>query len=311
VRPTAALALLCFLCLNGLLSCTAQIRDDEKIASDALILTAGASASSQPLGFKPWNEPAEENDLGVAAVRQLRLDEAEALFEQSISKRPLFALAYLNLARLYIISGEEERARAVYMRLAQQKSFSDSELFNAGRKLHEFSRTTEGIALLEALAQVRPSAPVLTWLGSYKLGLQQYAGADRAFDEALAINRIEAEALFGRGYIRFLSGDFEQAADFLGRARTAGSKEARLCVFRLQALFQSGRLEEAEKEVPGCKAPGADAAEIKARVLLVMHPLAKQMHPLTKEETLVLEGKLPGVQDSVPEPAAADLRLEY
>lgn len=308
MRSLASLVLLGLFCLPA---CRAQIRDDEKIASDALILTAAAASSSQPLGFKPWNESTEENDAAVAAVRNLRLDEAEVLFEESITRRPLFALAYINLARLYFISGEEENARRVYIRLAQQKAFTDQELFTAGHKLHEFSRSQEGITLLESTAQVRPAAAILTWLGSYRLGMQEYAAADRAFDEALALNRVEPEALFGRGYIRFLSGDFGQAADFLGRAQTAGSKEARLCVFRLQALFRSGRLEEAEKEVPGCKAPGTDAAEIKARILLIMHPLARQNHTLTKEEADLLEKNLPGVQESVPEPAAADLRLEY
>lgn len=289
----------------------AQIRDDERISSDQLIQTASAAASSQPLGFKTWTGPTEENDQAVQAVREVRLDEAESLFELSISRHPLFALAYINLGRLYLIAGEPDRARRVYQSLAAQKGFTDQELFVSGRRLYEFSRAEEGIAILEVLAQNRPSAPLLVWLGSYKLGLQDYASADSYFDGALALSRLEPDALFGRGYIRYLAQDFGTAADFFGRAQTAGSREERLCVLRLTSLFRSGRLEEAEKEIPGCKTPGVEAAEIKARILLVLHPLQRQNHVLGEEDAQLLNQKLPGINESPPSSAVGDLRLEY
>jgi tetratricopeptide (TPR) repeat protein len=301
----------CAVLLLLVTACTAQIRDDERIASDSLIQTASAAASSQPLGFKSWTGPTEENDQAVQAVREVRLDEAEALFEQSISRQPLFALAYLNLARLYLIAGEPDRARRVYQNLVSRKEFTDQELFVSGRKLYEFSRVEEGISLLEVLAQNRPTAPLLVWLGSYKLGMQDYASADSYFDGALALSRLEPEALFGRGYVRYLASDFATAADFFGRAQTAGSRENRLCVLRLTALFRSGRLEEAEKEIPGCKTPGLEAAEIKARILLVLHPLDAQNHTLSEEEAQRFEQTLPGLRLPVPQGAAADLKLEY
>lgn len=292
------------------LACKAQIRDHERIAADPLILSAAAAASAQPLGFKPWTGSAEENDRAVEALRAGRLDEAEALFESSIALKPLFALAYVNLARLYWISGEQDRARLVYERLAGRSEFTDLELFNAGKKMYEFSRVDEGVALLEETARKRSHAPLLTWLGSYKLGLPDYGAADRYFDGALALNRNDPDALFGRGYIRYLASDFPAAADFLGRAQTAGSKEPRLCVYRLTALFRSARLEEAEKEIPGCTAPGMEAAQIKSRILLVLHPLAVQS-PGKAEERENLDQTMPGLTGPVPSRAAADLRLEY
>ncbi len=299
------------LLLPTVAACTAQIRDDHRIASDPLIQTASAAASSQPLGFKSWTGPSEENDQAVQAVREVRLDEAESLFEMSMSRQPLFALAYINLARLYLIAGEPDRARRVYQSLVSQKEFTDQELFVSGRKLYEFSRVQEGISLLEVLAQNRPAAPLLTWLGSYKLGLQDYASADSYFDGALALSRTDSEALFGRGYIRYLAQDFGTGADFFGRAQTAGSRETRLCVLRLTSLFRSGRLEEAEKEIPGCKTPGLEAAEIKARILLVLHPLERQTHTLSDEEAHLLTRRLPGIKDTLPANAVGDLKLEY
>lgn len=296
--------------LLGLCACTAQIRDDEAIASDALLLEHASAVTSQPLAFKPWSGPADENDAAVQAVRAGKLDEAELLFEQSIQTKPLFALAYINLARLYTISGEPERARVVYLRLAKEKGFTDAEIFASARKLYEFSRTAEGVGLMEALAETRPAAAVLTWLGSYRLGLADYAGADAAFDEALSLNRIDGEALFGRGYIRWLAGDANAAADFFGRAMTAGWKEPALCSLRLQALFRSNRLEEAEKEIPGCKVQNLETALVKARILLVLHPLRPQTIDLPEEDRKLLEQRLPGL-GSVARPTASDLSLDY
>lgn len=304
MRSASAVLLILFL------ACRAQIRDDERIAADPLILSAAAAASAQPLGFKPWTGSVEENDQAVEAVRAGRLDEAESLFEKSISTSPLFALAYINLARLYWISSEPDRTRLVYARLVARSELTDLELFNAGKKLYEFSRVDEGLALLEELAKKRPQAPLLTWLGSCKLGLPDYAAADRYFDEALSLNRNDPDALFGRGYIRYLASDFPAAADFLGRAQTAGSKEPRLCVYRLTALFRSARLEEAEKEIPGCNAPGAEAAQIKARILLVLHPLAVR-NQIKEEELENLERTMPGLTVPVPARAVSDLKLEY
>ena len=91
---------------SALTACSGQIKNGERIAKDSLILKDQEAASSQPL---PWKmvrtaEAVALNDSAVDAVHDLRLDDAEKLFEDSIQKSPLYGLAYLNLARLYWVS---------------------------------------------------------------------------------------------------------------------------------------------------------------------------------------------------------------
>ncbi len=61
------------------------------------------------------------NNLGVLFVQTERYAEAEAKFEECIRKAPDFDQAYLNLARLYLISNEKEKARSTLQALLQRQ----------------------------------------------------------------------------------------------------------------------------------------------------------------------------------------------
>jgi FimV-like protein len=53
-------------------------------------------------------------------LRTQRRDQAVATFEESIRVAPQFDQAYLNLARVYVVEGTPEKARAVLQELLKQ-----------------------------------------------------------------------------------------------------------------------------------------------------------------------------------------------
>jgi Tfp pilus assembly protein PilF len=61
------------------------------------------------------------NNLGVFFVREERYPEAETKFKACIRAAPAFDQAYLNLARLYVILKEKDKAREVLQALLQRQ----------------------------------------------------------------------------------------------------------------------------------------------------------------------------------------------
>jgi len=283
----------------ALTACSGQIKNGERITKDPLILKDQEATSSQPLPWKMVRTPeaAALNDSGVEAVHDLRLDDAEKLFEDSIQKSPLYGLAYLNLARLYWVAEEENNSSKVFARLAVS-GISYEDLLKTADRLYEYSRTRESVALLEQLSQI-PQAGHLPSLrlGNYYLGQALYAQADAHFDRVLAKKPGNADALFARGFIRFQANDFERAASFLEAAKTNGSQEPQLCRLYLQSLFRTNKMEKAKTEQANCRGTDPDLAEIKIRILLVLNPfedVSRIVAELKQEDAAALEMRVFG-----------------
>jgi len=64
--------------------------------------------------------PEALNNLGVLYLRTRRRDDAVAKFEECIRVAPGFDQSYLNLARVYSLEGNREKARAVLIDLLKQ-----------------------------------------------------------------------------------------------------------------------------------------------------------------------------------------------
>jgi FimV-like protein len=60
------------------------------------------------------------NNLGILYLRTRRRDEAVAKFEESIRAAPGLDQPYLNLARVYTLEGEQDKARRVLSELLKQ-----------------------------------------------------------------------------------------------------------------------------------------------------------------------------------------------
>ena len=61
------------------------------------------------------------NNLGVLLVQAQRYPEAEQKFKTCIQVAPNFDQAYLNLARLYVVIKDKEKAREVLLALLRQQ----------------------------------------------------------------------------------------------------------------------------------------------------------------------------------------------
>ncbi len=64
--------------------------------------------------------PEALNNLGVLYLRTQRRDEAVVSFEECIRVAPAFDQSYLNLARVHVVEGAPEKARAVLLELLKQ-----------------------------------------------------------------------------------------------------------------------------------------------------------------------------------------------
>jgi tetratricopeptide (TPR) repeat protein len=65
--------------------------------------------------------PEALNNVGILLLRTQRRDEAVARFEESIRVAPAFDQAYLNLARVYAMEGDREKARKTLLDLMKHK----------------------------------------------------------------------------------------------------------------------------------------------------------------------------------------------
>src|ERR1700739_798176 len=61
--------------------------------------------------------PEALNNLGILYLKTHRRDQGVASFEESIRLAPDFDQAYLNLARVHLIEGNPDKARAVLLEL--------------------------------------------------------------------------------------------------------------------------------------------------------------------------------------------------
>jgi Flp pilus assembly protein TadD len=64
--------------------------------------------------------PEALNNLGILYLKTRRRDQAVAAFEECIRVAPQFDQSYLNLARVYSIEGEPDKARSVLGDLIKQ-----------------------------------------------------------------------------------------------------------------------------------------------------------------------------------------------
>ncbi len=82
--------------------------------------TAPPSIWKRAVKLRP-DYPDALNNLGVIFVRKKNYPEAEETFKTCIRVAPNFDQAYLNLARLYVILDEKEKAREVLRALLLQQ----------------------------------------------------------------------------------------------------------------------------------------------------------------------------------------------
>lgn len=181
---------------------------------------------------------AARNDRGVARAKLLDLDLAEAEFRGAMQGGGS-VLPFTNLARLYVLIGENERARNVYGEMTASNAAAADDLYARALNYEHQRRLTEATLIMEALVnrKLRTIDSAL-WLAATAMRSNDYGRASNYYDAVLAADPKNARGLFGRGYISYLAQDYENAALFLGLAHANGSAEPQLPYFLTHALFQ-------------------------------------------------------------------------
>ncbi len=269
-RPLAAL-LAAAVCLS-FAGCQAQIRGGDRLASDPHWEYADASLAEQDLSDAREALVSEEagepttwqgwNDRGIVAARSSEILTAEAAFREAGSAR----VARYNLARLYVILGEDAEAGAVYRQTLRRGQLLPAELRAKALQLESQNRRTEARLAMRAIAapvreyrretglstaaKVRSQNDAIAaalWLAGDELRALRYGPARDLYDQVLSVNPQNAAALFGRGYISYLAEDWGGAVNLLQAARLAGSLEPELPYYLVRALHQQQRYDDALK----------------------------------------------------------------
>jgi len=112
---------------------------------------------------------------GSTLVELGRLNEAEVLFQNAIDRAPSFTAAYINLADLYRLSGDEERAQALLDQAIANNPQDPSAHFALGLSLVRAGAPDDALAELELAAEVAPNAPYY----QYVIGIALNSSGER------------------------------------------------------------------------------------------------------------------------------------
>jgi len=245
IRTAVIAALLAFFFLG---SCTPSIRNDAALSTDTafVFLTTNPAGNAEEFSAHMGSPPSalEKNDLAVLLVRELRLDEAETLFQEILKNDPPIPAVYLNLSRLYFLC--ETSAKPVMLSLAANRKINDAELKKTAESLFGQMRTSEAKDLLEAMEQENRSVlyAALT-LGRYYLDRAEFASASEQYNRVIEMDPSSSEGLFSLGKIRFLAGDFNRAAQYLEQIQKAGKKDPEIALLLGESYYNLNQFAKA------------------------------------------------------------------
>jgi tetratricopeptide (TPR) repeat protein len=165
-------------------------------------------------------EPTALNLLGALRAQQGRLKEAEILFSQAVRGDPGFVGPHLNLAYLYTLMGQPAKTIAELREVRRLDPKNTDALNRLARLLFSQGRTDEGIEVLEqaAASQTLPSS-LLVLLGDAYLKKGDSTRADKSYNNALAQDSEQTDAVLGLAQLAQLKGDGEAGLKELARAR--------------------------------------------------------------------------------------------
>jgi tetratricopeptide (TPR) repeat protein len=227
----AGLAMVAILCMLRIVTRNRIWRDDLTFYRSTLAMQPDAIAPRINLGAVYWNSGSPDlaeaewrealrrapnhwlilNDLGLAAAKKKRYEEAIEDFDRSIRLRPNYVDSHINLGRTYAEIGAFEKAEAqlrAAVALAPLDVHARNELasyyFDAGR-------------FAEAEAQFRASVSsggtVQAWnsLGEIYSRWKRWQDAEHAFRQALASDAFDSRSHFGLGAVLEAEGRTNEA----------------------------------------------------------------------------------------------------
>lgn len=188
--------------------------------------------------------PEAERQLGLVAYRLNRDSQALELLTRALERNPEDAEVRLTLGRLFFRRADYESAKRAFEALpsSEEAQFYLGEIESASQRFEEAARHYEK----------SESAAARNGLGEALLKLGRYGEAEKALEEALAIEaapRVRAKTLYLLGSLRAERGDDEGAIAALTEASKSDPYHSGARYLLGTALARLGRVEESRSEL--------------------------------------------------------------
>ena len=155
---------------------------------------------------------------GSTLVQLGRVNEAETFFQDAIDRAPVFTAAYINLADLYRLQGDEDTAQTLLQQAVANNSEDPGAHFALGLLLVRAASAEEAFAELELAAALAPNAPYY----QYVVGIALNSNGEResAIDTLIQVHERfpgHRDTLLALTTIHRDGGENEQAAVYARR----------------------------------------------------------------------------------------------
>jgi tetratricopeptide (TPR) repeat protein len=211
--------------------------------------------------------------LGICYLHTQQLAKARTALARMFSVSPDSAMAYLMLAKTMVQQRSEEQALPVL----QQAIALDSRLPMAHFLLGEIylfkSNPQLALEAFKKELEVNPTIWLVYWrLGDAYARLENYDEAVKALKQSIWLNETFTGPYVLLGEIGLKKGDLELAIGFLQRALTLDPKNYYAHYFLGRAYQQSGRSEEARREIELTKSLRTQKNQADQELLLPAKP---------------------------------------
>jgi predicted Zn-dependent protease len=182
--------------------------------------TSEAEQALSSLLAKAPNDPAALNLFGTIRAKQGRLKEAETLFLRAARSDAHFVGPHENLAYLYTLMGQPTRTIDELRQVLSLDPGNSNALDKLARMVLARGELDEGIRILERAQQSQPlPGPLQLLLGDAYVKKGNAIRAAESYQNALAQNSDDTDAVLGLAQVSQLKGDPNAASAYLARAR--------------------------------------------------------------------------------------------
>ena len=169
---------------------------------------------------KSPTQPAALNLLGTIRAKQGRLKEAEPFFVQSSQADPQYVSPLMNLAYLYALTNETQKAFTVLTRVLVIEPNNQEGIERLSRLSLSAGRVEEGIRILEgARKRGLLTEPLLVLLGDAYVRQNDISKADDCYNAALSTQPEDTDAVLGLAQSAIKTGNADKALEYLKRTR--------------------------------------------------------------------------------------------
>lgn len=180
---------------------------------DKLLVLAGETPFKQPAAsYRPPYEAVADTHLAMRYAKKDNYASARLFFKKAIDKDPRYVLPYVELSRLYALEGKYSEAEDLLRRALEQDAANVSVESELGFLLSKSGKTKEGRELLEKTVK-DGSYPQAGYYFAYALAMDgRLKESLAAFEEALAVNRLNREIYTLRAEVYEKNGRLKEAA---------------------------------------------------------------------------------------------------